>query len=287
MIASGGEAMSRTRFVGVLAVGVLGVGVGLLETVTGRRFSRRLARAVTRWAHYQSGVLNGVRYRMSHRQPDPSAEDRVLADRVRSVLGPLEHRLDVPRVHVQCQGHEVLLHGDVSSTEQLMAIVAAVREIPGVHKVQSHLNVGLVPGDSKPSEGAGQRAPSAALVSVLSAAHGGGAPAGCERAAARSVLSTFAAALPPGERRHVLGHFPDDLRALAEPARPRWMSHRHLRHLGDFTIAALPSYEPEKRQAVVESVLGAVRDLVPEEVVGVGAVLPGELSELWKTAIPH
>jgi len=40
------------------------------------------------------------------------------------------------------------------------------------------------------------------------------------------------------------------------------------------------------RETIIESVLGAVRDLVPEEAADVAAVLPGELRDLWKTAIP-
>jgi len=100
------------------------------------------------------------------------------------------------------------------------------------------------------------------------------------------VLSTFAAVLPTGERRHVLSHLPADLRALAAPPRGKLATHRHLRRVEDFMAAALPEYEPEQREAVVESVLGAVRDLVPEEVVDVSAVLPNELRQLWKTAIP-
>lgn len=281
--------MSRARIVRGGAVGLLFLGVGLtiIEALDVRRISRRLAREVSRWARYQSGLLKGFRYRFSGHSPDPTVDDGVLADRVRSVLGPLEHRLDVPRVHVQVQGHEVLLHGAVTSTKQLEAIIRAVREVPGVQQVQPHVHIGLARGDSRPSEGAAHRPPSEALASVLSAAHGAGVPLGSERAAARSVLSTFADVLPEGERRHVLGHLPADLRALAEPARPRWKRHRHLRRVTDFTNAALPLYEPDKRVEIVESVLGAVRDLVPEEVTGVGAVLPRDLSELWKTAIVH
>jgi uncharacterized protein (DUF2267 family) len=203
------------------------------------------------------------------------------------MLGPIEHRLDIPRVHVLVEGHEVLLHGDVTSDTQAEAIIGAVRDVPGVQAVTSHLHIGLFPGDTRPSEGSGHPAPSAALASVLAAAHGGGAPEGSERACARSVLSTFAALLPEGERRHVLTHLPTDLRILVEPLRPRWTGHAHPRRLDKFAVAALPNVEPEARQAIVESVIGALRELVPEETVDVAAVLPENLRPLWKTPIPR
>ena len=149
--------MKRSRVLGVLAAGVLAVGVTALETVAGRRFSRKLADAVIRTARYQSGRLEGFRYRLAGRHPDPTVEDRVLADRVRSVLGPLEHRLDIPRVHVMAEGHNVLLHGDVASEEQVETLVEVVGQIPGVQGVKSHLHVGLFPGDTRPSEGESTR----------------------------------------------------------------------------------------------------------------------------------
>ena len=278
--------MSRARVVRILAAGAFGVGMVVGLSAAGRRCSRRLVRSLGRTARYQSGRLEGLRYRMAGRQPDPDADDNVLADRVRSVLGPLERRLDMPRIHVQVYAHEVLLHGDVASDADATRIVDATKAIPGVRRVRSHLHVGFFPGDTRPSEGAKHHAESAALCSVLAAAHGAGVRRGSERAAARSVLSTFASLLPPGERRHVLSHLPADLRELAGPPRPRWIGHRSVRRVDDFALAALPTYDPSSREAIVESVIGAVRELVPEEAADVASVLPGELRHLWKTAIP-
>jgi len=277
--------MSRKSMVRALGVVGLAIGVASVETILGRRLSRKLARAVTRAARYQSGRLAGLRYRLSGRHPNPVVGDKVLADRVRSMLGGLEHRLDIPRVHVEVENHHVLLHGDVSSNDQAEAIVETTRVVPGVLGVTSHLHVGLLPGDTRPSEGA-HAAPSAALSRVLDAAHNGGASEGSERACARSVLSTFAALLPEGERRHVLTHLPTDLRVLTEPLRPGWGAHRHLRRLDEFTRAALPNIGPGQRQAIVESVIGALYELVPEESFDVAAVLPKELRPLWKVPVP-
>jgi uncharacterized protein (DUF2267 family) len=278
--------MKRSRIVRVSTAGALTLGVVVLRTPAGRRWSRHMGRVVTRTTRYERGRLKGLWYHLNGRQPDPAAEGVELADRVRSTLGPLEHRLDVPRVHVLAEGHDVLLHGDLASADQAEALVDAVSRIPGVGMVKSHLHVGFAPGDTCPSAGAKQHPQSEALARVLAAAHGGGAPAGCERAAARSVLSTFVALLPKGERHHVVHHLPADVRVLTEPLRPRFDSHRHARHARDFYSMALPNYAPDVRQAIVESVLGAVRDLVPEEAVDVAAVLPEELRQLWKTAVP-
>lgn len=143
--------ISRTLVVGLVALAALTVAIAVLRGDKGRRSFRRFVRRATRQARHQSGRLKGLRYRLAGHHPDPNVEDNVLADRVRSLLGPLEHRLDIPRVHVQAQGHEVLLHGDVSDEEQAREIVDAVGDIPGVHKVQSHLHVGLFAGDSRPS----------------------------------------------------------------------------------------------------------------------------------------
>lgn len=262
-----------------------GVGIAVLErTPAGRRLSRRLARRVARAARYESGRLDGVRYRMAGRAPDPSVTDALLADRVRSVLGTLERRLDVPRIHVLACGHDVMLHGDVGTEEQAGLLAEAVRAVPGVASVDSRLHVGYFSGDSRPSEAAGTRQASAALHRLLAAAHGAGAEQGSERAAARAVLCTFLGALPAGERRHVLGHLPADVRSLVDdgPA----VAHRPVRHAEEFAAAALPTLAADARRQIVESVLGAFRELVPEEATDISAVLPEELRRIWKAAIP-
>lgn len=284
-IGDSGILMWRPRMVVVAVGALLGAGLAILErTAAGRRLSRRVARRVTRAARYESGRLDGLRYHLAGRSPDPSVTDALLADRVRSAIGPLEHRLDVPRVHVLACGHDVMLHGDVGSEDEAARLVDAVQAVPGVGRVDSHLHVGYFAGDSRPSEGAGSRPESAALHSLMAAAHGGGAEPGTERAAARAVLSTFVGALPQGERRHVLGHLPGDVRALLHGGPS--VRHGAVRRLDEFAVAALPTLEPTERRTIVESVLGALRELVPEESSDISAVLPDELRRAWKTAIP-
>src|SRR5690606_13470179 len=90
-------------------------GALLLPRARARHALRRLARLLRRRARYVLGRLQGVRYRLSGRHPDPDVPDTVLGDRIRSTLGPLEKRLDVPRVHVMVEDHVALLHGEVGA----------------------------------------------------------------------------------------------------------------------------------------------------------------------------
>jgi hypothetical protein len=111
-----------------------------------------LAFASKQWER-MSGRWRGLVYRLFGRHPDPDVDDHTLADRVRSVLGPIEKRLDLPHVHVMVENHIVLLHGDVGWEHEAATITQAVREISGVRDVESHLHVGLLPSDTRPSTG--------------------------------------------------------------------------------------------------------------------------------------
>jgi hypothetical protein len=70
-------------------------------------------------------------------------------------------------------------------------------------------------------------------------------------------------------------HLPDDVRELAAPPRRHGGLAARLRTLPEFVVAAACSgLESEHADAITESVLGCLRQLVPEEVVDVAAVLP-------------
>ena len=115
--------------------------------------ARRGWRAAGRTVRHMAGQLKGTAYRLSGGHPDPRVPDDVLADRIRSSLGPIEKRLDLPRIHVMVEKHVALLHGDVGTAADAEDLVAAVERVPGVAGVESHLHVGLIPGDTRPSEG--------------------------------------------------------------------------------------------------------------------------------------
>jgi uncharacterized protein (DUF2267 family) len=49
---------------------------------------------------------------------------------------------------------------------------------------------------------------------------------------------------------------------------------------------ACAGVDAEHADAIAESVLGQLRELVPEEVVDVAAVLPDDLRRFWLSAVP-
>lgn len=152
-------AVSRLKMliVGTAAL-VAALGITALErTELGRRLSRRAAHRVTRLARYETGRLEGLRYRLAGRGPDPTVTDALLADRVRSSLGPLEHRLDIPRVHVTACGHVVTLHGEVDSLPHGQQVGQAVAKVPGVARVDSRLRVVPLRAESRPSQAGSHR----------------------------------------------------------------------------------------------------------------------------------
>ena len=105
-----------------LVAGVIGV-IGAVAPETGvGRTARRLAGRLARDVRYAAASAPGIVYRLSGRGPDPDASDDVIADRVRSAVGPLEKRLDVPRVHVMVEDHIAILHGDVADDNDAGAI---------------------------------------------------------------------------------------------------------------------------------------------------------------------
>ncbi len=136
--------------------GGLAVGGGVVLFKPGTPLNRLVCRGVdesARRLRYASGLMQGLSYRLSGRHPDPNVTDDILADRIRSQLGGLEKQLDLPHVHVMVEKHVALLHGEVATRGDVEAIEKAVASVSGVKGVKSHLKVGLIGGDTRPSEG--------------------------------------------------------------------------------------------------------------------------------------
>jgi uncharacterized protein (DUF2267 family)/osmotically-inducible protein OsmY len=264
------------------AVAVLGRG-----TPPGRAL-RRGVDELARRRRFAAGRVKGIQYRLAGRQPNPSVADDVLADRIRSSLGPLEKRLDVPRVHVIVDEHVVILHGEVPSATDAEAIEREVHGMAGVAGVESFLHVGLTAASTRPSSGRAQAesVPSPALRQLLDAAHNGGASEERARPAVRAVLATFAERIPGDEREQVFAHLPQDVRELATPPRRFGDRPTRLRTIAEFVAAVAALDGSEHGLAITEAVLGRLRQLVPEEVADVAAVLPEDLRHLWTTAVP-
>ncbi|HLF40812.1 MAG TPA: DUF2267 domain-containing protein [Acidimicrobiia bacterium] len=223
-------------------------------------------------------------YRLRRRHPDPGVADDVLADRVRSSLGPLVARLDLPHVNVMVEDHTALLHGDVATAEEGEEIERAVAAVSGVVGVESFLHVGLVSGDTRPSEGARRRTPSEALRRLLAATTGAGVDEHQAPRVLRAVLSTFAERLPPGERKDLEAHLPADVRELTAAPRRLGEPSRRVRTVPELVarVASADGLPREHAESVIASVLNVLRELVPEEAGDISAALPKELRGLWE-----
>lgn len=246
---------------------------------TARSFADRLARD----ARYFSSSTPGLVYRLSGRRPDPDVPDDVLADRVRSELGPLQRRLDTPRVRVMVDDRIAILHGDVPDEHAARTIEKATLRVSGVLGIESHLHPGLARGDTRPSEGRSAPQPqSAALTSLLAAAQDAGADD--DRGAVHAVLCGFTGRIPEDEREQLMVHLPNDVRAVAGP--PKTSGERgRVRRVEELVAMIVAQGVPTDRaEGITRSVLAALRRLVPEESADVAAVLPPELRDLWEKA---
>lgn len=272
------------RLIGmVLIVGgaVAAIAAAAPESTAGRTIRKGLDRAARR-GRYVVHSAPGIAYRLSGGRPDPNVGDDVLADRIRSQLGPLERRLDVPRVHVMVDDHVAILHGSVGSEADALRIEDAVANVSGVRGVESHLHVGLGPGDTRPSEGVATQ-PSVARRVLLDAAHDAGAHE--PERAVRAVLAGFMDRLPADEAEHLLSHLPADVRALGERPRRRGERPARLKTVPQLVAAAVAhgGLEADAAERITRSVTVTLRYLVPEEARDISAVLPPELRELWES----
>ena len=233
------------------------------------------------------GTRKRIRYRLQQRHPDPNVDAVTLADRIRSTIGPLERVLDLPHVHVMVEGHVALLHGDVPSADDAVVLERAVRRVAGVRGVESHLHVGLLGSDTRPSLGRNAPPPpSAANRRLIAAARRGGADDAHAEAAVRATLDVLLGRLPRGEREHLLDHLPADVRKLDFPPTYRADAVSDLHTVSEF-VAAVTAKEPGPAgpaTAIVTEILGEIRLLIPEEAADIAAVLPPELRAFWMAA---
>ena len=211
------------------------------------------------------------------------SEDGILADRVRSQIGPLVKRLDQPHVHVMAADGDVCLHGEVASVDARVAIEQAAREVLGVTRVESHLRVGLGRGDSTPSSG--RRAKSSPLLKQLQAVvrDGGFLTVAQERYVLRALLGVFAARLPAPARRRFLQHLPRDVRALATPAYWIGSNGASIAAPHDLVqVAALAAcIDHRVALGLLQRLLPLLRDHAPMDSDIISQSLPLQLREWW------
>jgi len=269
-----------------LAAGVVGVvAASAPESVVGRN-ARRLADRLARDVRYAVASSPGILYRLAGREPDPNVSDDVLADRIRSTIGPVEKRLDVPRVHIFVEDHVAVVHGDVPDAWAARMVEHAIMNVSGVRGVESHLHCGLAPGDTRPSRGAEiAEPPSPALEALLEAARDAGAN-GNARPAVHAVLCAFGDRMPAAERDKMFGHLPSDVRAIAGPVHRHGERPARLRTVPQLVAAVVAEggIEPAGADRITRAVVAVLHGIVPEDARDIAGVLPADLRELWETA---
>lgn len=270
---------------GAVGLVLAGGGLALRPGTQANRWVRHQLERAGRHLRYRGGQLRGMSYRLRGRHPDPDVPDGVLADRIRSSLGGLERRLDLPHVHVMVENGVAVLHGEVGTDADVGAIERAVGAVSGVRGVESYLHVGLARSDTRPSAGRAVHPPSDALRRLLDAAVAAGIEQGAAPQVVRGILATFADRVRTGERDHVAAHLPADVRRLFTPPRraDRLAPPRTVHELVTRIAATTPELPADTAEQVTAAVIGAFRALVPDEAPDVAAVLPEELRTLWQT----
>lgn len=137
----------------ILALPQVAIGGGrkTIRWASLRRRLRRAWRAGGRRLRLVRGRFRGARYAALGRQPKAGVADAVLVARVRSRLGPLGKRLDLPRIRVMVCDGVAVLHGSVGTVEDAELLAAATADVPGVRRISSHLHVGLGREETRPS----------------------------------------------------------------------------------------------------------------------------------------
>lgn len=268
------------------AEGLAVVGGAIVVLRPGTRVNRAVrhqAEALGRHLRHFGGRLHGASYHLRGRQPDPNVSGNVLADRIRSSLGPLEKRRDLPHIHVMAEGRIALLHGEVGTEAEADEIEAAVETVSGVLGVESYLHIGLARGDTRPSAGRAVEQPSEARRRLFAAATSTGINPNDAPSVVRAILATFAERIPRDERDQVATHLPADVRSMFNPPR-RIRQLAPVRTVLELVVrvASTTDVLPDDRAVeVTRAVVRELRALVQDEAADVAAILPTELRDLW------
>jgi osmotically-inducible protein OsmY len=118
-------------------------------------FKRRQARALERQASFQRGRAEGLVQRARHRGGHPPADDRALADRVRTEV--LRNDPAHTHLNVDAVAGVVSVRGEVADLGTAMDLERRIRAIPGVVEVENLLHA---PGEPAPNKADALRAQS-------------------------------------------------------------------------------------------------------------------------------
>lgn len=244
-----------------------------------RRLLHRSQAVAAARVHWLSGRRAGLAYRLAGRHPDADVPDRVIAERVRAILGVELKRMKVHDVHVESVDRVVYLRGAVQLGEA-GSIERLVLGVPGVLGVESYLEL-------LPSSGTLTHVPhSPALERMLVAAREEGCHPPDDRTAVLGALATFSARIPLAELRHVWVHLPTDLRGVLRPPVRLGATPHRIRQPENLyrAVAAASGVDVEVAQRLTGKLLAELHSLVPEEAADVEAVLPTPLKKVWHLA---
>jgi osmotically-inducible protein OsmY len=102
--------------------------------------SKSLTKTASPYLHRTAHRAKGLAYRVIRRHPSATVDDSVLADRIRSTIGPLEKQLHISRINLTVENGVAILHGDIDSPDAAAQIEEAVRGVAGVRGIRSHLS---------------------------------------------------------------------------------------------------------------------------------------------------
>jgi osmotically-inducible protein OsmY len=120
---------------------------------------RQAERSAETRLRYAEGKAEGVVHRASATSPGPPADDRMLADRIRSELGD---RFPDETAELTVVDGTVELRGQVGDEAAMELLVADVKRVPGVTRVDNLLHT---PGQPAPNKAEAQEASAAASTS--------------------------------------------------------------------------------------------------------------------------
>jgi hypothetical protein len=108
---------------------------------------RRVSKSLKRYGATISGEAKGLRHARS--QPEPVANDQMLADRVMSQAFR-DRDLDRSRVNLNVEDGVVVLHGVLDDQKKIDRLNKKIRKVPGVKDVANYLHP---PDKAAPQEG--------------------------------------------------------------------------------------------------------------------------------------
>jgi osmotically-inducible protein OsmY len=121
---------------------------------------RQAEQTAERELRHVEGRAQGVVHRLSAIPPDAPADDRALADRIRSELGD---RFPDETAELTVVDGTVELRGEVGDDAGIALLVAQVRKVPGVSRVENLLHT---PGQPAPNKVEAQEASQAAASTI-------------------------------------------------------------------------------------------------------------------------